>query len=305
MHSSFIQRRCPGCDSADHRPEMASDRKAEDATLDELKAFWSGFHTERTFFTYDRCAECGLLFAPVFFSELQLRELYAQLSPNMEDVPGSAIELTQRGYFEMARRNRVSMTGGYLEIGPDIGHVSQIAARKGDFDHFWLFEPNLAVHEQLAASALGKPHTLSHHMTDLSAVPDGTIGLAVMIHVLDHLLDPLAMLQQIYRKLRARGALLIVTHNEASLMRKALRSRWPPFCLQHPEVYSPYSMRRILGRAGYAPVTVQRSRNYFPVRYLAQQAAIATRLPLLGKLPLPRQSIGLRLGNIQTLAWKN
>jgi SAM-dependent methyltransferase len=304
MSSSFIQRTCPCCGSAEHRPEALSERQAECLSLDALKPFWSGFHTERVFFSYHRCTTCGLLFAPVFFSDAQLQELYAQLAPNMEDVPGSAIESTQLGYFEMARSQAAKLTGGYLEIGPDVGHVSRIAAREGKFEHFWLFEPNLAVHEQLAASTQGLPHSLSHHMTDLSAVPDGTIGLAVMVHVLDHLIEPLAMLEQVWRKLRPGGALLIVTHNEDSLMRKVLKGRWPPFCLQHPEVYSPHSMREILGRAGYEQVIVQRSKNYFPVRYLAEQAGIALRMPFLGKLPLPKVPVGLRLGNIQTLARK-
>ncbi|WP_420146426.1 class I SAM-dependent methyltransferase [Sphingobium sp.] len=85
--------------------------------------------------------------------------------------------------------------------------VTQAVAH-GGFDRYWLFEPNQAVHTPLRQAAGGKPTEILTDMTDLSPVPDGSVGLAVMIHVLDHLLDPLAMLRSIYAKLKPGGALL-------------------------------------------------------------------------------------------------
>ena len=96
------------------------------------------------------------------------------------------------------------------------------AARSGDFGHFWLFEPNLAIHDALRVAVDGGPATLLADMDDLSPVPDGSVGLAVMIHVLDHLLDPLETLSQLRAKLRPGGGLMIVTHNERSLLRRVL-----------------------------------------------------------------------------------
>jgi hypothetical protein len=122
-----------------------------------------------------------------------------------------------------------------------------------------------------------------------------------MIHVLDHMLDPLAMLRQIRAKLAPGGTLMIVTHNEKSLLRKAMGVRWPPFCLQHPEVYNPKTMRALLGKAGFADIAVERSLNYFPINFLALNAAWAVGLKV-DRLPLPRKAVGVRLGNIQTFA---
>ena len=138
-------------------------------------------------------------------------------------------------------------------------------------------------------------------MTDLSAVPDRSVGLAVMVHVLDHLLEPAAMLGQIHAKLRPGGTLLIVTHNEASLLRKVLGTRWPPFCLQHPEIYSPASITRLVTRAGYDGVEVRPSKNYFPVDFLVRQTAWTVGVRL-DRVPLPKVPLGLKLGNIITTA---
>ncbi len=269
-------------------------------TLDSVRPYWSGLLKEKVFFSYHRCQTCGLLFAPVFFGLAQLETLYDTMDPNMGDVGGDSIARTQRGYFDAAVAAG-PLDGAYLEIGADVGHIVGHAAREGGFDHFWLFEPNRSVHAALGAATAGRPHTIVTDMTDLSAVPDASVGLAVMVHVLDHLLDPRAMLDQIHAKLRPGGTLLIVTHNEASLLRKLLGTRWPPFCLQHPEIYSPASITQLVARAGYDGITVRPSRNYFPIDFLVRQAAWTVGVKL-DAVPLPKSPVGLRLGNMLTVA---
>ncbi len=277
-----------------------SENRAEHSSLDELQPFWSGLFKEKRFFSYARCGACSQLYAPRFFTNAQLGELYANMAPNMEDVPGPALEATQRGYWQVARQ-RQSAGGGFLEIGPDIGYIVRDAAREGDFDHFWLFEPNRAVHDELAAATGGRPYTISTEMDDLSPVPDGSIAVAVMIHVLDHLLDPVAILRSIRSKLRPDGLLMIVTHNERSLLRSVMGVKFPPFCLQHPELYNPDTITRLLKTAGFGTVEVQRSKNYFPIGFMLRQAAWTAGLDL-SKASLPDKPVGLKLGNMLTLA---
>jgi SAM-dependent methyltransferase len=269
-------------------------------SVESLRPFWSGLFKEKRFFSYHRCSECGLLYTPIFFTADQLRALYAHMAPNMDVLSNDAIAATQRGYF-----NHVSAAadfgGAYLEIGPDVGHLAALAAASGKFEHFWLFEPNLAIHDRLRRSVGDRPSTLIPEMEDLSSVPEGSIGLAVMVHVLDHLVEPQAMLAQIRSKLRPGGTLMIVTHNERSLLRSVMGRRWPPFCLQHPELYNPETIRRLLRHAGYDEVDVKRSRNHFPIDFLARQAAwtVGLKLPSLGHTSTAE---GLRLGTIITMA---
>ncbi len=298
--TDFPRRACPICGATTAHEEVSSTERAEAMTLDALRPFWSGLFKKKLFFSYHRCTGCGLLYAPVFFDGTQLSDLYSQMAPNMEVVSSDAIAATQRGYFDLAAR-RGRLRGGYLEIGPDIGHIAAEAAQTGEFGHFWLFEPNRATHDALRAATADRPTTLLTDMDDLSAVPDASIGLAVMVHVLDHLLDPLAMLAQLRSKLRPGGTLMIVTHNERSLLRTLMGVRWPPFCLQHPELYNPQVMKGLLTRAGYADIAVERSVNHFPLDFLVRQTAWMVGLKL-DRLPLPRRAIGLRLGNIITIA---
>lgn len=300
MMPDFKKRQCPACGNSASTQEVSSAARAETMTPEALRPFWSGLFKQKIFFTYDRCETCDLLYAPDFFDSAQLESLYSQMAPNMDIVPTDALKATQRGYYDCAATQETE-PGGYLEIGPDIGYLVSEAAGNGAFDAFWLFEPNLAMHDALRRAAGTKPATLLSDMTDLSAVPDGSITLAVMIHVLDHLLDPMSMLTQIRSKLRPGGKLLIVTHNEASLLRHIMGRRWPPFCLQHPQLYNPAQMKRILDRAGFSHTEVKRSTNYFPIAFMIRQAAWTIGLRL-DRIPLPRFSIGLKLGNIVSIA---
>lgn len=302
VNSEFPSRACPACGASEARDEMSSERRAEGMTLDELRPFWSGLFKEKVFFTYARCTACGLLFAPRFYTADQLGELYANMAPNMEDVPGPALEATQLGYWRAAKRRKLPR-GGYLEIGPDIGYIVRHAAQEGEFDRFWLFEPNRAVHGAIAEAAGHRPHVISTVMDNLSPVPDGSISLAVMIHVLDHLLDPLAILRQIEAKLRPGGTVMIATHNERSLLRRIMGVKFPPFCLQHPELYNPDSITALLKRAGYAQVEVGRSANFFPIAFMLRQAAWTAGIDL-SRIPLPKLPVGLKLGNMITFASK-
>lgn len=297
--TAFLERACPCCGANDAKPEMRSTPRGEDLDLAGLDAFWSGLDKQRVFFTYARCGGCGLLYCPRYFSNGQLAQLYANLAPNMDVVPSAAITATQLGYWRTVAD--AAGPGDYLEVGPDIGHIVAPARASGRFGHFWLYEPNLAVHGPLAAATGGAPATIRATLDDFSEIPAGSVSLAVMIHVLDHIVDPLGTLRQIRATLKPGGQLLIVTHNERSLLRTIMGRTFPPFCLQHPELYNPASITTLLERAGFAGVDVRRSVNHFPVRFLAQQAGQAAGLKL-DRLPLPNLTLGLKLGNILTIA---
>ena len=94
---------------------------------------------------------------------------------------------------------------------------------------------------------------------------------------------------------------MIVTHNERSLLRRVMKVKFPPFCLQHPELYNPASITSLLKSADYDHVDVRRSKNYFPISFMVRQAAWTAGVNL-SRLPLPAVPVGLRLGNMLTLA---
>jgi hypothetical protein len=289
------------CGALGSPAEVASDPRAETMRFDELVPHWNGFFKQKVFFSYARCSHCGLLYAPNFFEDSSLGKLYAQMPPNMDVVPIEALRKTQRGYFDVLRRYS-ALKGGYIEVGPDIGLFTENCVRDGSFDHYWLFEPNRNVLPALEKLVAGQTFDVIDDMFGFSRVPDNRVDAAVMVHVLDHLLDPVATLKELRQKLTGKGTLLIVTHDESSLLRKVFGARWPAFCLQHPEIYNPKSMRSLLAAAGFDVLTIQKTVNYFPVHFLAKHLLWALGLKVKSFPSLGNFAVGLKLGNMITIA---
>jgi hypothetical protein len=303
LSTHYLSRLCPACGASSKlaSKDVASEPTAEITDYAELIPAWNGFFKEKVFFSYDRCSSCGLLYAPTFFTSDQLEELYAQMPPNMDVVPIEALRKTQRGYFD-ALQQVSPPKGDYIEIGPDIGLFTENCVRDDRFEKYWLFEPNRDVAATLSSAMQGRPHAIIHGMFGFSQVPDKSAGTAVMIHVLDHLLDPVATLRELREKLLPNARLAIVTHDESSLLRRVFGKRWPAFCLQHPEIYNPKSIRRLLDTAGYDVVQLKKTVNYFPAQFLLRHLLWAVglkvkRVPTFGGLTL-----GLKLGNMITIA---
>ncbi len=299
----FLSRNCPACGApaSAAKRDTSSEPAAEVTRYPELVPIWNGFFKEKVFFSYKRCSNCGLLYAPIFFTPSQLEELYAQMPSNMDLVPVEALRKTQKGYFDVLKAHS-ALTGGYIEIGPDVGLFTENCVREGSFDRYWLFEPNRDVGPALTAAMQGKPHEIIHDMFGFSAVPEGAAGAAVMVHVLDHLLDPVATLRELRQKLSPSACLVIVTHDESSMLRRLFGKRWPAFCLQHPEIYNPRSMRRLLDIAGFEVLELRKTVNVFPVQFLLRHLLWALGWKVKNVPSFGGVTVGLKLGNMITIA---
>lgn len=301
----FTRTACPVCAApvAGSTVAVKSDPAAESLPFGSHGEFLSGYTTQRVFFTYHRCNTCGGLYCPVYFTQAQLNQLYARQAENMADVPFAAREATQRAYLEiLAGHDRLA--GNYLELGPDIGLFAGYCAEKGDYSRFYLYEPNREVHSALAERFHGRDALVSADQYRPGLLPKASLNTAVAIHVLDHVIDPAQLLRELYADMAPGGVLFLVTHNEGSLLAKILGRRWPPYTLQHPLLYSPGSITRLLERCGFHVLEVVLSRNYYPLTHLMQAAFTVAGLERIAPRFDHPFSLGLKLGNIATVACK-
>ena len=302
ISKDYLHRLCPICQK--NLPwglEVCSEKRGEDMSYDELIPYWNGFFKEKIFFSYARCGGCQLLFAPIFYKPAQLEALYGQMPPNMDVVPMAALLNTQKGYFDVLKRFS-TLENGYIEIGPDIGVFTVNCRQQGNFDAYWLCEPNRLVADALSKTVEGKPFTIIEDMFGFDAIPDQSASVAVMIQVLDHLLDPVATLAELKNKLLPNAKVLLVTHNEQSLLRKIVNWRWPAFCLQHPQIYSPKSIANLLNQAGYEVNIIEKTKNYFEFGFLLKHLLWAFGFKVKSLPKFLNFTIGLKLGNMITIA---
>jgi Methyltransferase domain len=302
QENQYLSRQCPICrEHAQVKLEVSSPRHAEELGYEELTPYWNGFFKEKIFFSYVRCGKCELLYAPTFYRADQLEALYSQMPPNMDLVPMAALLKTQRGYFNKLKKYS-SLEAGYIEVGPDIGIFTVNCSREGKFDAYWLCEPNKEVAGALAKTVGNNRYTIIEDMFGFSAIPNQSAGVAVMIQVLDHLLDPVATLTELRMKLLPDAKILLVTHNEQSLLRKIVEWRWPAFCLQHPQIYNPHSITKLLEKSGYKVESISRSTNYFQFSFLLKHLLWAFGIKVKSVPGIFNFTIGLKLGNMITIA---
>ena len=302
--NKYTKRVCPSCGSNPSKSaEIKTKQSAEDLDFEDLIPQWNGFYKNKSIFSYVRCHDCGLLYAPIYFNNEQLAKLYEQMPPNMDVVPVDALKKTQNGYFNKLQ-DFSKLDGGFLEIGPDVGYFVESCVEKGNFSEFWLLEPNISVRSKLESVVKNHSCHIIHKMDGLNLVPDGACMVAVMVHVLDHLTDPLYELKKIKSKLKLGGTLLIVTHDESSILRKITRTRWPAFCLQHPQIYNPQSIKKLLENAGVSTEGMGKSGNYFEIGFLLKHLFWLFGIRLNSVPKFLNKTIGLKLGNMVTVAAK-
>ena len=242
---------CPCCNAplAAAVGTSCSSPRAEDIPFDQHSSFISGYVPHRIFFTYLRCGNCDACYCPLYYSAEQLQHLYEQ--PTREHGRRSA---------RLARTYAGGLSGYSAPSQPHGGWVARdwrgyrplrgSLRRAGQFDRLWLSEPNKEAHAQLERRFAGNNASILGVMSPAAEVPSGSISTAVMIHVLDHVPQPEAVLLDIFRTLEPGGVLMVVTHNVNSWLARLLGRRWPPFTLQHPHLFSPGAMRTLVTSCG-------------------------------------------------------
>jgi SAM-dependent methyltransferase len=295
-----MKRNCPTCGGTGPRV-IGSKPPGEDQTFPTLTESWFGFFKTKVFFTYHRCAGCGLLFSPVYFTDSALHELYSKMPDNTAGVDQANLQRTQDGYLD-ALGAKSPVEGDYLELGPDIGLLTAAILPRLAGGRLWLFEPNVAVHDALSQRVNGHRAVISPEMSNFDIVPDGTVALCTMIHVLDHLPKAGDIVKQLARKLKPGGRILIVTHDESSLLARMLKQRWPAYCLQHPHLFNRESTEAFLRSCGLKTQVSRRAINFFPVVYLLKHLLFAMGTKSAAGWKVWGPTLPLRLGNRVTVA---
>ena len=88
-------------------------------------------------------------------------------------------------------------------------------------------------------------------------------NLAACIHILDHCFKPKDVLRSIQKKLVNNGILLVVVHNPESSLARLLGKKWPPYCSQHPQLFTKKGMSEISDKTGFKLVKQGKTLNYF------------------------------------------
>jgi hypothetical protein len=189
-----------------------------------------------------------------------------------------------------------------LELGPDLGILSEILIQGWSPDRIHFVEPNLEMHPHLASLSGTR---ISIQSTIDEPIEAEKIDASVGIHVFDHLLKPRDVLSELLDKSSDSGTVFFVVHNEKSLLRTILGRRFPPFCLQHPQLFSPKSATLLFRNAGWKVFSTRRTLNSYDLSNLFSLIFKLVGIKVRDRNPDKGMMVTLPLGNFISVAQKD
>lgn len=291
-------RNCPICGSDRKRdqPSIAAKSPAELQEWDEVKNSFIGLRAQQTFFSYFHCLQCGLLYCPLYFQENQLAELYKSMPDNLlGESRGTALKTQSRyaDYFSSG----LTKVENYLELGPDVGLVSKTIGEKFKPKNAVLVEPNQSIYAELRRNSTSFGNIVI--TSDENSLPENANSdLIVGVHVFDHLIDPVSSLIKLRDSASDIARIGIVVHDENSIISKLLKTKWPPYCLQHPQLYNKKTLSRLLEVSGWEVETTSKSTNYFHLDNIATMLLSVLGITLNLRKVIPHIQVPIKLGNI-------
>ena len=254
----------------------------------------------------NRCLGCGLVYSSPIFDEAGVAALYTH-SPHTNVRPGEEdnVRRTFRGYYRLARPH-VAGRRRILDVGCDMGLLLAVAAADG-FEEIHGVEPNPLA----AATARAVPRSrIVETFYEATGYPADHFDLVTLIHVVDHLVDPIRLLSRVRRDLRPGGVVLAVVHNAGSLLARLLGERFPPYNLYHHYFFTKRTLGLLFGRAGLEPVWVGSTHNSYSLDFLVDRMPLAPGMmrraarAALARMGLGQLPLTLPLGNIGIVARK-
>jgi len=214
----------------------------------------------KTYFTHSDAALLESSRRPTFYRRLA-REIKAAYLANrfgygegadtqIYSLLALAVYLSpaQRSKFDIPVRYFVGMDRGrLLDIGCGDGSVLKIATDCG-----WDVE---GVDFDVQAVKVARSKGLKVHSGRLADCnyPTGSFDLILMSHVIEHIHDPLSILCETRRLLRAGGLLVLTTPNTAGYAHRYFGSNWvaldPP---RHLHIFDIGNLRTMATRAGFS-----------------------------------------------------
>jgi len=267
----MASRACPVCGS--EAATVFAEQRIDPAALDGF-AFASRKRPEYMHYRLVACPVCDLI--------------YASPAPGAETLAGAYVTAAYdsseesrwaaRTYRSLLRPVLTSLgaspagLGSALDIGAGDGAFLEELLAAG-FRHVEGVEPSDA--PRLSARPTIRP--LIHEGLFSPEVFDGRrFDLITCLQTIEHVHEPLSLCRDAWSLLEDGGVLFIVCHNRRAASAKLLGRHSPIFDIEHLQLFSPRSLRQLLGESGFTNVSVRPVLNSYPIRYWARLAPIPT-----------------------------
>lgn len=254
---------------------------------------------DRVHYRMVTCNACGLVRSDPVMDHERLDGLYEESTfdygdelPSLERTYGDALGLIEARLGTLPK-------DGIVDIGCGNGFVLDQALKRG-WTNVIGVEPST---DAIAHASDAVRPTIIQDMMGPGIIPPGSVSAITLFQVLDHIPDPLALLEACREALRPGGVILAWNHNVEAVSARVLGDRSPIVDVEHTYLYSPATMDKLFTAAGFASVDVRSVKNLYSISYLTHLVPIPRRakeaiLPRLRRTRLGRKELRVPLGNL-------
>jgi SAM-dependent methyltransferase len=300
LPTELFDRTCPLCGSAEAREVAAAN--FDPRQLNSF-AYSSRKLPEYMHLRLVECAACDLLYSSPAPAPAALETAYDAAA---FDAPvESRFAALTYGSFLPRITARLPDRDGALDIGTGDG-AFLVELRRAGFQDVAGVEPSAA---PIAAADPSVRALIRHAPFRTEDFSSAQFRLVTCFQTMEHVSDPLQLCRDAHRIIKPGGAIFIVCHNRRAALARILGRRSPIYDIEHLQLFSPRSARKLLERAGFHSVEVRPVINRYPVGYWAKllpaPAPIKNRLlAFLAQSGLGARTLAAPVGNLAAIAWR-
>lgn len=217
------------------------------------------------------------------------------MPPNMEEAVKSEDQRKNQSQYArlatsfLAKGKKTSTRYSVLELGADCGLLANSISMLADTSdwHYSAIEPNLSVINNLEKT-LAKTYRDYIIYSDIDQMinkgPSRLFDIIAAVHVFDHVFSIESLLCRLKKLLQPDGLIFFVVHNPESVIARMLGTRWPPYCAQHPQLYTVKGVKSLASIVGLKVAASGRTTNYFTLKMIGDFMGLSS--PLLDKIPI-------------------
>lgn len=226
-----------------------------------------------TNFNYYRCPRCHHVTTLPYPSEKDMEMHYAKkfqkgnyqllhtFKDQYNDIYAGMISVLEK---QLEKDGKTLKGMKILDVGCFTGELLLLLQKKGA-DVYGLELQKDAV--KIAQKVLGKRVVQADVMND--PFPKKQFDIITLLGVVEHVTDPMKLLQKSQKLLKKNGYVLIQTPNSASFLANLLGKYWPPFApVEHIHVFGKQSIQLALKKNGFSLAHFQAHWKKLPIQYV-------------------------------------
>lgn len=303
MTDPAVSRPCPICQAGAGQARLFLEENIDPARLSGL-SFSSRKPPEYMCHRLVRCTVCDLVYADQPPPAEELAQAYHQAGYDSAEEADDAANAYSRAAQQALER--LPRRGSALEIGTGTGIFLE-RLRQAGFERLVGVEPSPAA---IQAAPEHRRAWIREGVFQEGDFAPESFDLVCCFMTLEHVRDPSVIAGAAYRLLRPGGAFIAVTHDYRSPVNRLLGKRSPIIDIEHMQLFSAASVRRMFEDAGFESVSVKAFVNRYRIGYWLRLAPLPLPLKswgtrLLGAVGLEKARLGANVGNLFSAGFKH